>query len=79
MTQAELIKSWGKFAMDNFDPIDTTMAEEKETEHFKSGLPPSPTERRENLERVRKHRKNPANRIRENDKQRERRRNNPTK
>lgn len=78
MTKAELIKAWGKYAMDNFDPIDASMPEEKESEHFKSGLPPSPTERRETLERVRKHRKNPSNRMRENERRREQRRNNPS-
>ena len=77
MTQDQLIKAWGKFAMDNFEQLDTKLPEEKESEHFKSGLPPSPTEQRENLERVRKHRKDPTNRMRDNEKQRERRRNAP--
>ena len=42
MSKKDLKRAWEQRVADNFAQIDTRMPEERESEHFKSGLPPAP-------------------------------------
>ena len=52
--QKGLTTSWEKSAEDNFEEIDALLdTKEHEADHFKSGLPPSPQDQKDNRERQR--------------------------